>query len=77
MTCKKIGDGICVGPEDEEVTEVLYDTFDGPYGKIEIYAVKEDPNKPSALDKLHRTIAEIMVKQARKNALELHQQKEE
>lgn len=51
---------------EEEVTEEHYETFDGPYGTIEIIAVKRENS--TALADLHRIIAEIMVKQARKKA---------
>ncbi|MPY20690.1 hypothetical protein [Paenibacillus glucanolyticus] len=55
-----------VVPKEEEE---LFEVIDGPYGPIEIIAVKRENS--TALADLHRTIAEIMVKQAKKKAAQI------
>lgn len=49
--------------------EELYDVMEGPYGLIVIIAVKRE-NCTARAD-LHRTIAEIMVKQAIRKAAKI------
>ncbi|MHA2852839.1 hypothetical protein ACXZ7E_02545 [Paenibacillus lautus] len=49
--------------------EELFDIIDGPYGPIEIIAVRRENS--TALAALHRTIAEIMVKQEKRKLLRI------
>ncbi|MGG3504697.1 hypothetical protein ABES58_04350 [Paenibacillus lautus] len=74
MECEdNSGEVVVEGLTDQGPTKEHFETFEGPYGTINIMAVKENTaeGNATAFASLHHTIAEIMIKQARRKAAQI------